>query len=119
MAKDRIVLDADRLGYFLAWYFPEEGDIGATLGESEYTEEQLARAKPNDWEHVKATITASRTDGVERCGSDGYRWQSKTKAQAALRAINAAIKDRASKPWPDWAVKAKAAGWKAPENWKP
>jgi hypothetical protein len=119
MSNAQLVVDADRLGYYICWYFPDEGDQGGTLGESTYTAAQLAKAEPADWEHIKATITAGQTAGVERAGHDGYRWESRTDAFAALRAIKAAIKDKSNKPWPEWAVQAKAAGWKPPKGWKP
>ena len=119
MANDQLVVDKDRSGYYICWYFPETGDVGAFLGESTYTAAQLAKAKPADWEHIKATITAGQTAGVERVDRDGYRWESRADAFAALRAIKVAIKDKSNKPWPQWAVQAKAAGWTPPKGWKP
>lgn len=119
MAKDKIVLDSDRDGYFLVWFIAEVADLGATLGEDTYTAADLAKAKPADWAHIKATITAGQTAGAVRRGPAGYRWETKADAAAALRAVNAVLKDTSSKPWPTWAVEARAAGWTPPKNWKP
>lgn len=119
MAKDKIVLDADRDGYFLVWFLAEEGDMGATLGEDTYTADDLKKAKPADWAHIKATITAGQTTGVVRRGHNGYRWESAADAKRARSAVTAVLKDTSSKPWPTWAVEARAAGWKPPKNWKP
>jgi hypothetical protein len=101
----------------IAWTF--DGEEGAILGEcGGYTDADLAKAKTDDWDHIAATVAASKTAGVER-DERGYYWESRKDAQAALRACKASVKDKSSKPWPDWAVKAKAAGWKPPKNWKP
>lgn len=119
MPKDKLIIDSDRDGYFIAWFISDVDDIGATLGEETYTEAQLTKAKSGDWEHIKATVVAGQTSGVERHGSNGYRWESLTAAKRALRAINAALKDKSGKTWPEWAVKAKAAGWTPPKGWTP
>lgn len=110
-------LDEDRLGWSIIWVI--DGDIGGTLGEDIYTDQQLAKAKFDDWEHIAATIAVSKTEGVERLGSHGYYWETKGDAMKALRAAKAAIKDKSKKPWPEWATKAVANGWKPPKGWKP
>lgn len=119
MAKDKLVVESDREGYYIVWYLAEIGDLGAILGEETYTEAQLAKAGENDWEHIKATVVASKMSGVKRHGHSGYRWESAAKAVAALRAVKAALKDKSKKPWPAWALEAKAAGWKPPKGWTP
>lgn len=110
--------DSDRYYYRISWYDAEEGDYGATLGEETYTERQLAKAKPEDWEHIAAVVTAGKSKGVQR-DSYGYYWESRSDAAQALREIKVVLKLKSGKPWPDWAVKAKSAGWKPPKNWTP
>lgn len=118
MAKPRLFIDDDRSYYRITWYLPDEGDHGATLGESRYTRAHLERAKcDDDWEHIAATIAVSEAPGVQR-DRDGYYWESRKDAVAALRTANTVLKNR-KKPWPEWALQAQAAGWKAPKGWKP
>ena len=104
-------------GIRIAWFFDEEGDYGAILGEEVYTAADLLKSKVEGREHILATVTASLTDGVER-DERGYSWTSIKKARCALKAIKAALKHDVG-PWPEWAVKAQAEGWKAPKGWKP
>ena len=116
---DRLIIESERIGYQIVWFLEEESDTGARLGESTYSERDLAKAKPEDWDHITATITASKTVGVQRDGHNGYYWESRKDAAAALKAIKFALKDKGAKPWPEWAVKATAEGWKAPKGWTP
>ncbi len=121
MAKDKIVFDEmayEKYRNKLIWFLPEDDDFGAVIGDDLYTEQELASAKSDDRPHMIATITAGKTADVER-DLNGYHWPTKAKAEAALRAINAALKNDTGAPMPDWAVKASAAGWKAPKGWKP
>lgn len=118
------VFDADRYGegFYIAWVF--DGDEGGVLGEEVYTQTDLDKARPESWEHIRATLAAAQTEGVTRqraqmAHCDCYVWPSMKLARQALRAVRAAIKDRSGVPWPDWAVKAQAAGWKPPKGWKP
>jgi len=102
----------------LAWYFEEDGDYGAVLGEEVFTRAQLDSSSTNDREHVLATLTAAKTEGVRR-DSNGYYWPSLTAARAALRTIKAMLKADPGGKWPEWAIKAQEAGWKPPKGWKP
>lgn len=126
---DKLDIWEDRYLYRIAWFLEEEDDMGAVLGQGKerFTEAQLARAthENDEWEHMKATMTIQQmtmaTDnqpGVELDGT-GYFWESLSEARKALKMVRAALKDKSNKPWPEWAMKAKAAGWKAPKNWKP
>lgn len=121
MAKPSLkIVNAD-YEYQIQWYFPDDGDFGSTLGESTFTDCDLKTCERDDRDHVIASITASKTEGVEgvvRDGTRGYYWPSKSAATAALRAIRIAIKSDEA-PWPEWAIKAAGAGWKAPKGWKP
>ena len=103
-------------GYQLRWFF--EDGVGAALGEIEYADSDLG-CIGEDWEHVAASLAAAKTHGVRRTIQDGYVWDGERDAKAALKAVRAAIKRKDSKPWPDWAVKAKSAGWAPPKGWKP
>lgn len=116
--SDRLVIEETGGVWRIVWELEDEGDIGAALGESQYTERDLAGATGGDWEHIKATLAVAATDGVER-DSNGYFWETYRGATAALRAAKAALRDKSGKPLPEWAVKALAAGWKAPKGWAP
>jgi hypothetical protein len=119
MADTLMVTNEKQGEYRITWYIEEDQDLGGSLGDGQtYTQRDLEAASPCDWEHIKATMTASSTDGVER-DMYGFFWTSRKAANAALRAVKAAINDKTNKPWPDWAIKAKAAGWDPPKGWTP
>jgi hypothetical protein len=112
-----LVIDERDYRFSIIWVI--DGEEGATLGEDTYTDKQLAKASPEDRDHILATITASKAPGATRDGSYGYWWESKTQAAAALRAIKKTLRADNGAPWPEWTVPALAAGWKPPKKWKP
>jgi hypothetical protein len=100
-----------------------DDDEGATLGQDRYKDSDLEKVQGDLWEHVAATLAVSKTEGVKFVRSDflggHYIWESLSDAKKALRAAKAAVKDKRRKPWPEWAVKAQANGWKPPKGWAP
>lgn len=104
--------------YRIAWYLVKEDGLGTALGEELYEPSALTRANSaDDRDHITATLAAGNSDGVER-DQDGFFWRSLSDAEKALRAARHAVRTLAS-PWPDWALRAKAAGWRPPRGWKP
>lgn len=118
MSAKLVIVDSDYV-YRIQWSFDDDDDYGATLGERRYNDSDAQTCKPEDWEHVVATIVAGRSSGVRRDGSAGYSWDSRSEASAALKAIKIALKAKAGKPWPSWALTAKAEGWSPPKGWTP
>lgn len=115
----RLVVDSDRDGYIIGWYFPAEGELGALLGDEDVTAEQVAAAKdPEHWETLTAHYVAGQTKGVSRPGFH-YVWPTRAAANSALKAVKQALKAKGGKPWPAWALEAKAAGWTPPKGWTP
>lgn len=55
---------------------------------------------------------------AEGIGSAG-RFKTRKQALAARDMANQALFEGKGKPWPEWAKKAKEAGWKVPRGWKP
>src|SRR5882762_6400461 len=114
MSDPTLIVEVTR-GYEwrLVWYFPDENDTGATFGdEGESTGQEL-------FEQNAGYSAAKLTHGCER-DKIGFYWNTEPQAKRAKTAINAAIKSaRSKRPLPDWAIKAIAAGWKAPKGWKP
>jgi len=104
--------------YRLSWYLPEDQDFGGSVGDSVYTEADLKTAAADDVDCVVAYLTASKLDGVQK-DYNGFFWESRSQAQAALRIVKAAIAAGVDRPIPDWAQKALAEGWRAPKGWKP
>lgn len=116
----RLVVDdgRDEFNFYIIWEF--EDDTGGTLGDELYSPDRLKNADAGDWDHIAATIAAGKTDLVQHNPSDGYYWPTRAAANAALKAIKAALKaGREAKPWPEWAIKAKGAGWTPPKGWTP
>jgi hypothetical protein len=104
--------------YRLSWYIPEDNGIGGSVGDVKHTESDLKTVDADAVDAVIAYLTASKLDGV-LTDHAGFYWESRAKAQAALRVVKAAIAAGADRPMPDWAQKALAAGWKAPKGWRP
>lgn len=106
----------------IQWYFPEEDDWGALLGEDRevVSEEKLATSSGGDWDHfavLHALQVGATHDGQDR---DGFFWTSEKAAKAACKAAKTFVRaKRGEKPWPGWAIQAKAAGWSPPDGWVP
>lgn len=98
-------------GWAIAWW--HEGEDGLCLGEnfpSADHETQVAQAA------IFEAGLAPERDALMRL----WLWDSKKAAFASLRVANAAlVAAESDKPWPDWAQKALAHGWKPPKGWKP
>jgi hypothetical protein len=121
VAKDKLVINEEWGEDVLriAWLLAEDGDIGATLGDGDrYTQADLNKATPDDRPHILACLTAAKDDGVEH-DRRGFYWTTRAKATLALRMINLALKTDGGAPWPEWALKAKAEGWREPKGWRP
>ncbi len=95
-----------------------DDDCGADLGEDVYTKEDLDKADADSRDHILACLTAAQTTGVSR-DERGYYWEGNSHATNAFRLINTALKNDPGVPWPEWAMRAKAEGWKPPRGWKP
>ena len=109
-----VVTDNFGRGEFrIAYYFADEGEYGAVLGEGDVDGTGDEPVEHRDfWLAHKVCIDAG-ADRDER----GFTWESKRKADAVLRQILSATSHE--KSLPEWALKAIAEGWKAPKGWKP
>ena len=123
MSRDEIVVmsRSDYGPYFLQWIC--EGEEGAEVGDYDevVTEAKLQKEVENEdlFEFLKAEQVAASLKLDKPNQSRGYEFETVTTAKKALAIINAALKDKSTKPWPEWALKAQGAGWKPPKNWKP
>lgn len=116
-------LDGDR--FRLQWWCSDDEDFGAVVGEGG------KKPKPGEGGDIEWYTAEkfcwdllSEHPDSDSFGRDmkGFWWISKGSAAAALAKIRSEIKAakrRPTKSWPDWAIKASAAGWKPPKNWKP
>jgi len=115
MSKERLQVYDDSGVYRIAWYFPDEGEIGMRLGE----DIKDLNKSGVEADHKEASLAVQAIVGVE-LDSEGFWWDSKTQAQAALRIAKRAIEElEGSMPWPEWAKRAEAHGWRPPKGWKP
>jgi hypothetical protein len=117
--KETVALEWDRADLPRIVWICDDGEPGANLGETIYSEKDLKdpNADRESLPFIAATIAASKTEGVE-LREGAYTWQSDAQARKALKAAKLGMKNLDT-PWPDWAVKAKAAGWTPPKGWKP
>lgn len=97
------------------WHVAEWDDTGGCLGEGGERSSNPPKDK-DAWECWQAErCVEPLADGRD---SSGFYFESKAKAQAALRAANEGLHSGEA-PWPAWALQAKDAGWIPPKGWKP
>ncbi len=109
--KPRLTLLETNRGYEIGWFDPSDGEFGLMLSGREVKDPESNAA-------IQA-IKLLDTDAPQVCRITGsWLWESKPKAQIALRVAKAAIAALQSN-MPDWAAKAVAEGWKPPKGWKP
>lgn len=128
MKLDKLILESKFDGKtYIYWFLEEFDDIGSALGDDLNVIAE-ARGGPKDGstddeyaehqDYLLANQTAAKL-AVYR-DTAGFFWYSETAARKAMGTINATRKAaQAEKPWPEWAVQAVAAGWKAPKGWRP
>jgi hypothetical protein len=113
-----LAIYSHRNGWMIGWYFADEGDFGAMLGEggaAEYIKTPPAAYDPvNDgWIAEHAIYRTTRDLGTGR----GFVFPSERSAKTALaiarRAIADARKNRTPEPWEALAL---AAGWTPPKR---
>lgn len=129
MAKSKWVVEEDRYVYRIQWFDAEDQDLGAIFGDAKYPGLHQGHFPINPKEPAQATawdrghnagVDAVLISGLGTFGRMGIEFESNANAQKALRILNACCKMAHDKtPWPDWALQARAAGWKAPKGWKP
>ena len=117
--------EANRNGsYSIGWFLRDEGDFGLMLGQWRLDGESL-EGESDDTRETDAACDAIRKLSVGQGRPDDlaareWTWESKSGATKALRAAKAAAAAaKTDRPMPEWAVKALAAGFKAPKGWKP
>ena len=119
--EDRDIYE-DHYQYRIAWFLgDEDGEMGV-LGEGRerFTQKQLDKAPPESWERIKAHLVLQQMkDETRECDTTGYYWESVSAAKKALVLIRTALRDKSNKPWPQWALEAKAAKWTPPKGWTP
>lgn len=117
---ERLQIEEDCRGtYRIVWVL--DGEAGAILGQGgeRYTAAQVAKSSSSSvWEHRMATHVLAKAPGVRR-NSAGYYWETYATAQIAIRMARAALKNKGLKPWPSWALEAKAHRWAPPKGWTP
>ena len=108
----------DRYGHRIVWYSEEDGEEGSQLGDArDVTQAKVDAAVGDDKEYFLSHLVASKTKGLSLYGGS-FCWESHADAKAALAMVKTAIAN-IEHPWPEWALTAKANGWKAPKGWKP
>lgn len=117
----KLAIDSDQLGIYRIYWWIDE-DLGGCIGEIKGSEaEEVEVAKKGDletWECYVASRVAASSEG-QKCDWRGFYWDTEKAARAAKKQIEIALRNKPEAPWPDWAVKAKAAGWAPPKGWKP
>lgn len=136
MADKLVVEHEDYDTYRIYWWLEEDGDLGGSVGDHESSEErreklleQIRSSSPPREDDIAsleccaADLAAAKTVGAVK-DWNGYRWSSKAQATQALKEIRAAVKAvrlemKTGRKEPDWAIKARAAGWAPPKGWTP
>lgn len=109
--------EAARGEYSVAWGYSENGsfEIGLVLG--------LPYGGNNsDEDEVVERVLTSFLEATPGARVEGNEliMPSMQSANRLKNTLNEALLAyKANKPWPEWATKAKAAGWIPPKNWTP
>ena len=110
--------------FYIQWRFEDE--FGGCIGEYEpQTSEHVAGEDQDDTDARSANAAARpyAINGETKSTREAFIFADQATANKAATAIRAAFKidaaTRAGLPWPEWAVKANAAGWKPPRGWSP
>lgn len=111
---DYLTVDYDNYShaYNIGWFLKEDQEVGSLLGEN------LENDSREDWEDRVATLAVQPLSEYRASNQGAFCFETETAAKRALNVANAAL-FAGEKPWPEWAILAKAAGWKPPEGWKP
>jgi hypothetical protein len=125
--KERLVIDNEGENWFLVWYFPDDGEYGAVVGEARrqlptlaQLEKEIAKAQSEELAIEAAIISAFADTDEIYISRRGFAFACQSSARKALRVAKIAAETyNASRPWPDWAIKAAAEGWRRPKGWKP
>lgn len=116
-----------------------DGELGATVGQEQDLRicpavdlrQRLQRARDkgdrDEVEYLAVELAArewldARLDSADYASvhSGGIHFDSSTRLREFFAAMKVALKRAHDEmPWPDWATKALAAGWKPPKGWKP
>jgi hypothetical protein len=121
-------LDIDERGgkYRIGWFDEEndlEGDlcIGETLCHTGPQMSEKDRDEVDEHNFISKTLkTQCAPEGNDERGFYWYDFGDAKHALALAKQLRRQWKDqRKNRPWPDWAKKAAAAGWKPPKTWKP
>lgn len=125
----------DTRGFRIQFYNADIDDLGAYLGDGSNADgtwpDGPAGGEEEDevdkeWNRAhNAAVKLIAAEGLgERARSTGhgggFLFDSRTEAAKAMRILKTCQKQaKDERPWPEWAVKAAAEGWKAPKGWKP
>jgi len=126
-------LDCDWIDHYYRIYWVSEIDIydncGAILGQEGLecirisTPKQLKKKvayAEDDREHTALTWLIYKEKLYDVIDQLGYGWKSKRGALKTLRRCRAELKSiRDDAPWPEWAKRAVAEGFKPPKGWRP
>lgn len=140
MAKPQIEVweDFERDTYYVAWWSPEDGP-GLSLGDGRKSVEELARLQEEakqvrtevgreEFETLSAELATAKwfleNPHAAQQGPFHLEFESSSEAKKLLKTVRAAVECaikeyNGTTPMPEWAVKAFAAGFKAPKGWKP
>lgn len=123
MARSKKYVDGDGMwiemyeecggeSYYLGWCDSGDADGDCKVGEEDHAPEH---------ETIVATLAPLvNGDSIRRDPGGAFLFERRTDATKALAMLNAALlAEKAGRPWPSWALEAKAAGWKPPKGWTP
>lgn len=122
--KDKWVIEEQGYDYCIMWLLAEEQDLGAYFGDGDGPNGEMNATAPDSWDvsHNLACKELALIGLGHRPKERNRYWTFETRAEAnqALKILNGCMKRaQDAKPWPEWAIKAQAAGWTAPKGWKP
>jgi hypothetical protein len=117
-----LAIDDARDGYSIGWYDRNEGEFGMYLGDRG---EKITKPPFKDASERESSISeqiasdfAKERDSVFICNGQ-YIFDKLKDAKECLAMINEALLSSSDIPMPEWARKARLAGWMPPDGWTP
>ena len=121
----KLAIDSGRYGFWIGWWDDEDDMMAGDLRLGEVlpvSPKDSVEDQKGCEEHNFITDEVRKEVPPDYIDNEAFCWDTENRVKKALgvarRALKA-FKSHYKKPWPEWALRAHAAGWRPPKGWKP
>ena len=109
--------------FAVSWYLLDEnvGEYGTSLGEGHLFGSTEIPKDITEWEFWTAERAIAKEFRIQfdEAVHGPFLFDTRSEAERALEVANKALHEGIGRPWPQWALQAKKAGWTPPKGWEP